>query len=267
MDGSNPATEWKGLLVSRRDAAPAESDQRLALQHQQLAVVGGRPEQSEESRLSRLCRERRRIARADCTPSACCENKKDFTLDSLMAAAYDSYLTWFEKPMPALHQSLGQHSDSESAESEDCRADRAAARWDLSLGRQFRSHVARRVLGRRNAAPRVAAAQWRRRTVGYRGLRSSTRPRINCCEALVAASDKLHRRFRLLEDAVGRHQSLPASHRRHRPSVHRRRAEHSGRLHVLAVGIARLVRRARLSRHEEMVRHQRQQLRGGGGVR
>ena len=30
------------------------------------------------------------------------ENKKDFTLESLLAAAYDSYLTWFEKPLPAL---------------------------------------------------------------------------------------------------------------------------------------------------------------------
>ena len=30
------------------------------------------------------------------------ENKKDFTLDSLIAAAYDSYLPWFEKPVPAL---------------------------------------------------------------------------------------------------------------------------------------------------------------------
>jgi len=28
--------------------------------------------------------------------------KKDFTLDSLIGAAFDSYLTWFEKPMPAL---------------------------------------------------------------------------------------------------------------------------------------------------------------------
>ncbi|MGD1096269.1 MAG: penicillin acylase family protein [Bryobacteraceae bacterium] len=30
------------------------------------------------------------------------QNKKDFTLDSFLAAAYDSYLPWFEKPMPAL---------------------------------------------------------------------------------------------------------------------------------------------------------------------
>jgi acyl-homoserine-lactone acylase len=30
------------------------------------------------------------------------QDKKDFTLDSLVGAAFDSYLTWFEKPMPAL---------------------------------------------------------------------------------------------------------------------------------------------------------------------
>jgi acyl-homoserine-lactone acylase len=30
------------------------------------------------------------------------ENRKDFTLDSLIAAAFDSYLTWFDKPLPAL---------------------------------------------------------------------------------------------------------------------------------------------------------------------
>jgi acyl-homoserine lactone acylase PvdQ len=30
------------------------------------------------------------------------KDKRDFTLDSLLAAAYDSYLPWFEKPLPAL---------------------------------------------------------------------------------------------------------------------------------------------------------------------
>jgi acyl-homoserine-lactone acylase len=30
------------------------------------------------------------------------QNTKDFTLSTLIGAAYDSYLTWFEKPMPAL---------------------------------------------------------------------------------------------------------------------------------------------------------------------
>jgi acyl-homoserine lactone acylase PvdQ len=30
------------------------------------------------------------------------QDKKDFTIASLMAAAYDSYLPWFEEPLPAL---------------------------------------------------------------------------------------------------------------------------------------------------------------------
>ena len=30
------------------------------------------------------------------------QDKKDFTVDSLISAAYDSYLTWFEKPIPCL---------------------------------------------------------------------------------------------------------------------------------------------------------------------
>src|SRR5260370_33424097 len=30
------------------------------------------------------------------------QGKRDFTVDSLITAAYDSYLTWFEKPVPAL---------------------------------------------------------------------------------------------------------------------------------------------------------------------
>ena len=46
--------------VDRRDARPAQSRERLALQHQQLAVVGGRRRQPEEGRLSRLRRSQRR---------------------------------------------------------------------------------------------------------------------------------------------------------------------------------------------------------------
>ncbi len=33
------------------------------------------------------------------------QNRKDFTLESLNTAAYDSYLTWFDKPLPALIKS------------------------------------------------------------------------------------------------------------------------------------------------------------------
>ena len=34
------------------------------------------------------------------------ENKKDFAPDSLISAAYDSYLTWFTKPIPPKNVTL-----------------------------------------------------------------------------------------------------------------------------------------------------------------
>ena len=81
-------------------------------------------------------------------------------------------------------------------------------------------------------------------------------------QALSAASDKLAR-LRHLEDAVGRHQSLPASHRRHRPAVQRRGPEHPGRLHLVALGLARVIRRAHAHRHGKMA-NDGEQLCGGG---
>ena len=59
VDGSDPATEWKGVLSVDETPGLLNPGQRLALQHQQLAVDGGRAEQPEEGGLSSLRRERR----------------------------------------------------------------------------------------------------------------------------------------------------------------------------------------------------------------
>ncbi len=80
------------------------------------------------------------------------ENKKDFTLDGLIAAAYDSYLTWFEKPMPALIKAWDATAGFESAEGEDGGTDRGAAQVGLAVGRGFRADIARGFLGQRNTA-------------------------------------------------------------------------------------------------------------------
>jgi acyl-homoserine lactone acylase PvdQ len=39
--------------------------------------------------------------------------KKDFTVDSLIAAAYDSYLPWFDKPLPALVKAWNETSSTD----------------------------------------------------------------------------------------------------------------------------------------------------------
>ncbi len=126
--------------------------------------------------------------------------------------------------------------------------------------------VARGVLGRRaveRSRPRGRRRPaWRRTTTWRRAPRrrsGSARSR--------AAIGRLARDFGTWRTPVGRDQPVPAAHRRHRAAVRRRRAEHPGAVHLGAVGLARVVRRAHLSRDQADVRHLRQQLRGGGGVR
>ena len=98
----------------------------------------------------------------------------------------------------------------------------------------------------------------------YIGARASAEQLL---QSLAAASDRLQSRFRKLENAVGRYQPIPASDRRYRAAVRRRGREHSSRIYLRGMGFARFIRRAALSGDEEVVRHQRQQLRCRGRVR
>ncbi|MCX6628673.1 MAG: acylase [Candidatus Solibacter sp.] len=101
VDGGNPATEWKGLH------AVAETPQLLNPKSGWLyntnnwpwsAAGPSSPNKADYPAYVESGGESARGLHA----IRVLENKKDFTLDSLIAAAYDSYLTWFEKPMPAL---------------------------------------------------------------------------------------------------------------------------------------------------------------------
>ena len=101
VDGSNPETDWHGLLpldetphlldpkngwVYNSNDAPWSADGPGSLKKDDYPAyveMGG-----ESARGLHAIR--------------VLENKKNFTLDSLMAAAFDSYLTWFDKPLPAL---------------------------------------------------------------------------------------------------------------------------------------------------------------------
>ena len=101
VDGSNPATEWHGLLSVEEtphllnpksgwlynsnnwpwSAAGSSSPKR----EDYPAYIENGTESARGLHAIRVLHE-----------------KKTFTLDSLMTAAYDSYLPWFDKPLPAL---------------------------------------------------------------------------------------------------------------------------------------------------------------------
>ncbi len=101
VDGSNPATDWHGLL------SVDETPHLLNPASGWLFNVNNWPWSGAGA--SSLKKEDYPAYVETGTESArglhairVLEGKKDFTLDSLIAAAYDSYLPWFDRPIPAL---------------------------------------------------------------------------------------------------------------------------------------------------------------------
>ena len=93
VDGSNPATEWKGLLSVEEIAPPAEPDRAAGC----TTPTTGRGPQPEPSSPKKEAYppyvENGRESARGLHAIRVLANKKDFTLDSLIAAAFDSYLT------------------------------------------------------------------------------------------------------------------------------------------------------------------------------
>jgi acyl-homoserine-lactone acylase len=101
VDGSDPETEWHGLLAV--DETPhllnPKSGWLYNTNNWPWSAAGpSSPKREDYPRYVENGGESARGLHA----IRVLENKKDFTLDSLISAAYDSYLTWFEKTLPAL---------------------------------------------------------------------------------------------------------------------------------------------------------------------
>ncbi len=101
VDGSNPATEWHGLLTV--DETPhllnPKSGWLFNVNNWPWSAAGeSSPKKEDYPAYVESGGESARGLHAIRLLS----NTKDFTLDSLIAAAYDSYLPWFEKTIPAL---------------------------------------------------------------------------------------------------------------------------------------------------------------------
>ena len=109
------------------------------LQHQQLAVVGGGAEQSRRRKtIPAYVEMRRESRRGGLHAIRVLQNRRDFTLDSLIGAAYDSYLPWFEKPLPALIRAWDGLADSHPLKGEVAGAGGGAAGLGTGGGRRVR---------------------------------------------------------------------------------------------------------------------------------
>jgi acyl-homoserine lactone acylase PvdQ len=188
VDGSDPATEWHGLLSVEEtphllnpksgwlyntnnwpwSAAGASSPKK----EDYPAYVENGGESARGLHAIRVL-----------------QKTQDFTIPSLIAAAYDSYLTWFEKPMPALIHAWDSLPADNLLKVKTAEQIALLRKWDLRWGV--------------TSVPTSLAVFWGedvRRRVGGGGRRGGggspeeaieRAPAEQLVESLAAASDKL----------------------------------------------------------------------------
>jgi acyl-homoserine lactone acylase PvdQ len=130
VDGSNPATEWKGLL--NIDETPhllnPKSGWLYNANNWPWSAAGDSSPKKEDYP---VYVERGGESARGLHAVRVLSGKKDFTLQSLMAAAYDSYLTWFEKPLPALLKAWDETPASNPLKAKLAEQMQALRGWDL----------------------------------------------------------------------------------------------------------------------------------------
>jgi acyl-homoserine lactone acylase PvdQ len=180
VDGSNPATEWQGLLSV--DETPHLLNPKSGWLYNSnnwpwSAAGPSSPRKEDYPPYVETGGESARGLHA----IRVLENKKDFTLDSLIAAAFDSYLTWFEKPIPALIHAWEETPASNPLKAKTTEQIAMLRQWDLRWGV--------------NSIPTSLAVFWgeevRRGPGGAPAGEIAKAPAEELLQSLAAASDRL----------------------------------------------------------------------------
>ena len=101
VDGSNPATDWKGILSINETPHLLNPQSGWIYNSNDAPWSAGGPRSLKKSDFPKYVEMGGETARG-LHAVRVLENKKDFTVDSLIGAAFDSYLPWFAKTVPAL---------------------------------------------------------------------------------------------------------------------------------------------------------------------
>ncbi len=133
VDGSDPATDWKGLLTV--DESPHLLDPKSGyLFNVNDSPWNGAGESSLRRKDYPAYVETGTESARGVHAMELLQGKKDFTLDGLVTAAFDTHLPWFIKPLPALMQAWDQlPADSKTR---PALADQIAVlrKWDMRWG-------------------------------------------------------------------------------------------------------------------------------------
>lgn len=133
VDGSNPATDWHGLLTV--DETPHLLNPRSGWIYNSndapwSAAGPGSLKKEDFPPYVETGGESARGLHA----VRVLTNRKDLTLDSLIGVAFDSYLPWFERTLPALTRAWDEAPDSDPLKAKLSDQIKCLREWDLRWG-------------------------------------------------------------------------------------------------------------------------------------
>jgi acyl-homoserine lactone acylase PvdQ len=130
VDGSDPETEWKGLLEVNEAPNLLNPKSGWLYNTNNWPWSAAGPSSLKQSDYPAYVDNGNESARG-LHAIRVLGNKKDFTLDSLIGGAFDTYLTWFEKPIPALIKAWDQTPDSNPLKAKTADQIAMLRKWDL----------------------------------------------------------------------------------------------------------------------------------------
>jgi acyl-homoserine lactone acylase PvdQ len=130
VDGSNPATDWHGTLTVNETPHLLNPKNGWLYNSNDAPWMAAGPSSPKKQDYPAYIEQGTESARG-LHAVRVLENQSDFTIDSLMVAAYDSYLTWFTKPIPALIQAWEKAPDTDPLKAKLAEPIAALRAWNL----------------------------------------------------------------------------------------------------------------------------------------
>lgn len=130
VDGSTSATEWRGLLPVDSIPHVVSPASGWIYNSNDAPWRAAGPDSPKKSDYPRYVENGGESARGRHAVRVL-ENRRDFTLGSLIAAAFDGYLTWFEQPIPALLRAWDEANEADPLKAGLRDQVEALRAWDL----------------------------------------------------------------------------------------------------------------------------------------
>ncbi|MGC1935292.1 MAG: penicillin acylase family protein [Candidatus Acidiferrales bacterium] len=134
VDGSNPATDWHGLLSLDETPHLLNPKSGWIYNSNDAPWNAAGPGSLKKADFPAYVEKGGESARGLHAVMVLGNRDKPFSLDSLIGAAFDSYLPWFEKAMPALIKAWDQDPDSDPLKAKLADQIKLLRTWDFRWG-------------------------------------------------------------------------------------------------------------------------------------